>query len=76
MRWVMDRCMSRRILHFCALLDCEQVARISPSIKQRLRNNIILLEKENAFIHMGECIKMGHLGSELLDMARWGVSHF
>jgi hypothetical protein len=40
--------------------------------------NIILWEnKENAFNHMGECIKMGHLGSELLqlDMARQGVSH-
>jgi hypothetical protein len=37
--------------------------------------NIILLEKENAFNHMRECIKTGHLGSELLDMARQGVSH-
>jgi hypothetical protein len=34
--------------------------------------NIILLEKENAFNHMGECIKTGHLGIELLDMARQG----
>jgi hypothetical protein len=25
-------------------------------------NNIILLKKENAFNHMGECIKMGCLG--------------
>ena len=38
-------------------------------------NNIILLEKENIFNHMGECIKMGHLGCELLDMTRRGVSH-
>jgi hypothetical protein len=38
-------------------------------------DNIILLEKENEFNHMGECIKTGHLGSEWLDMARWGVSH-
>jgi hypothetical protein len=34
------------------------------------------LEKENAFNHMGEHIKMGHLGVELLDMARWWVKHF
>jgi hypothetical protein len=38
-------------------------------------NNIILLEKET-FNHMGDCIKMGHLGRELLDMARRGVSHY
>jgi hypothetical protein len=35
-------------------------------------NNIILLEKENVFNHMGEHIKTGHLGCELLDMTRWG----
>jgi hypothetical protein len=44
---------------------------ISPQIKESLVNNRILFEKENAFNHMGECIKTGCLGSELLDMARW-----
>jgi hypothetical protein len=38
-------------------------------------NNIILLQKENAFNHMRECIKMGFLGCELLDMTRQGASH-
>jgi hypothetical protein len=37
-------------------------------------NNIILLKKENAFNHMGECIKMGCIGCELLDMTRRGRS--
>jgi hypothetical protein len=35
-------------------------------------DNIILLEKEDVFNHMGEHIKTGRMGSELLDMARWG----
>jgi hypothetical protein len=30
-------------------------------------NNIILLKKENAFNHMGECIKMGCLGKLLVS---------
>jgi hypothetical protein len=38
-------------------------------------NNIILLKKENTFNHMGEDIKMGCLGCELLDMTRQGVRH-
>jgi hypothetical protein len=38
-------------------------------------NNIILLKKEDTFNHMGECIKTGHLGCELLDMTRWGARH-
>jgi hypothetical protein len=39
-------------------------------------NNIILLEEEIAFNHMGECIKMGWLGRELFNMARQGMSHY
>jgi hypothetical protein len=35
-------------------------------------NNIILLEKEDTFNHMGECLKTGCLGCELPDMTRWG----
>ncbi len=54
---------------YCAVVRC------SPRIKESLLNNIILLEKEDAFNHMGECLEMGHLGHELLDMIRWGVSH-
>ena len=54
---------------------CARVVRCSPQIKESLTNNIILLEKENAFNHMGECLEMGHLGRELLDMTRQGVSH-
>jgi hypothetical protein len=34
-------------------------------------DNIVLLEKENVFNQMEECIKTGHLGHELLDMTRW-----
>jgi hypothetical protein len=38
--------------------------------------NIMLSEKENAFIHMGEHIEMGQLGREMFDMARWRMSHY
>jgi hypothetical protein len=38
-------------------------------------NNITLLMKENVFNHMGEHIKMGCLGCELLYMTRLDVSH-
>jgi hypothetical protein len=38
-------------------------------------NNIILLKKEDTLNHMGECIKTGHLGCELLDMTRWAARH-
>jgi hypothetical protein len=48
------------------------VAGFSPQIKESLTNNIIVLKKENLFNHMGECIKMSHLGSELLDMVGGG----
>jgi hypothetical protein len=37
-----------------------------------LTNNIFLLKKEDTFNHMGECIKTGCLGCELLEMIRWG----
>jgi hypothetical protein len=47
---------------------CAQVSGFSPQIKESLTNNIIILEKENAFTHSGECIKIGHLGCELLEM--------
>ena len=52
---------------------CAWVARFSPQIKESLTNNIILLEKESSFNHMGEHIKRGNLGSELLYMARRGL---
>jgi hypothetical protein len=52
-----------------------RVAGFSPRIKESLTNNIILLKNENALNHMGECIKMGCLGCELLDMTEQGVSH-
>jgi hypothetical protein len=38
-------------------------------------NNIFLLKKENMFKHMGEHIKMGHLGCELMDITRQQASH-
>jgi hypothetical protein len=40
------------------LVCCTRVVKLSPQITEGLMNNIILLEKENAFNHMGECIKM------------------
>jgi hypothetical protein len=54
---------------------CAWVVRCSPQIKESLPNNIILLEKEDAFKHMGEYLEMGCMGHELLDMTRQGVSH-
>jgi hypothetical protein len=61
--------------------NCEEhihcaVVRCSPKIKESLLNNIILLWKEDAFNHMGEHLETGHLGDVLLDMTRWGVSHY
>jgi hypothetical protein len=56
-------------------IDGALVARFFPQIKEGLTNSIILLKKENAFNHMGECIKMGSLGCELLDMTRQGARH-
>jgi hypothetical protein len=45
------------------------------SRKAWLMNNIIMSEKQHTFNHMGENFKMGCLGSRLLNMARWWVSH-
>jgi hypothetical protein len=43
-----------------------------PGIKEKLPNNITLLEKEDIFNNMGEHLEMVCLGCELLSMIRQG----
>jgi hypothetical protein len=38
-----------------------------------MTNIIVLLKKDDAFNHLGECIKKCHLGCELLYITRQGV---
>jgi hypothetical protein len=56
-------------------IHCAWVVGCSPQIKESLPNNFTLLEREEVFNYIGECLEMVQLGCELLDMTRQGVRH-